>query len=98
MISPVMIVAGVAQLKAKLSEYLARVRAGEDVLITDHGQPVAKIVPAVTDEEHLAELERKGLIRLGTGRLPEGFFDMPRPKVEGPGVVEAVIEERREGW
>ena len=93
-----MIVTGVAQLKAKLSEYLARVRAGEDVLITDHGRPVAKIVPAVTDEEHLAELERKGLIRVGTMRLPEGFFDLPRPTIEGPSLAETVIEERREGW
>ncbi|HEX6710877.1 MAG TPA: type II toxin-antitoxin system prevent-host-death family antitoxin [Rubrobacter sp.] len=33
--------AGVAQLKARLSEYLARVKAGEEVLVTDRGQPVS---------------------------------------------------------
>ena len=36
--------AGVAQLKAGLSRYLERVKAGHEVLVTDRGQPVAKIV------------------------------------------------------
>lgn len=90
-------VVGVAQLKAKLSEYLARVRAGEEILITDHGRPVARIVPATSDEEQLAELERKGLIRVGRMQLSDDFFDGPRPSETDAGVTEALIEERREG-
>jgi prevent-host-death family protein len=95
-----MMVVGVAQLKAKLSEYLARVRAGEDVLITEHGRPVARVVPvaAVDEEDELLELERKGLIRRGTGRIPKEILDTPGPKITGPSLVDAVLEEREEGW
>ena len=88
--------AGIAQLKARLSEYLARVQAGEEVVVTDRGRPVAKLVPAVDADEHLRELERRGLVRIGTGKLPPGFFEMPRP-TPAKSVLEALIEERREG-
>ncbi len=37
--------AGVRELKAKLSEYLERVAAGEVVVVTDRGRPVARLVP-----------------------------------------------------
>jgi len=37
--------AAVSKLKAGLSEYLARVKAGEEVIVTERGKPIAKIVP-----------------------------------------------------
>ncbi len=37
--------AAVAKLKATLSEYLARVKAGEEVIVTERGKPIARIVP-----------------------------------------------------
>lgn len=95
--------AGVAQLKARLSEYLARVRAGEEVLVTDRGQPVARLVPVgpfPDDEAELARLkamEREGLMRLGSGRLPAGFFEKERPADPGGLLREAVLEERERG-
>ena len=96
MVLQVMIVAGVAKVKARLSEYLARVRAGNDVLITEHERPIAKIVPVSSEREELAELERQGLIRVGTMKLPKGFLDLPRPKADAS-VTEALLDERREG-
>jgi len=36
---------GIRELKAKLSEYIRRVQEGESIEITDHGMPVAHIVP-----------------------------------------------------
>jgi prevent-host-death family protein len=95
MISRVMMVAGVAKLKAKLSEYLVRVRAGDDVLITEHGRPIAKIVPVSSAGEELAALEREGLVRAGSMKLPKGFLEAPRPKAAAS-VTEALLEERRE--
>ena len=95
--------AGVAQLKARLSEYLARVRAGEEVLVTDRGRPVARLVPVgylPDDEAELARLkamEREGLMRLGSGRLPAGFFEKERPADPGGLLREAVVEERERG-
>lgn len=92
-----MTTAGVAELKARLSQYLDRVRAGEEIVVTEHGRPVARIVPvALTEDEHLADLERRGLIRIGTGRLPDGFLDAPLPRSRRS-VLEALIEDRREG-
>jgi prevent-host-death family protein len=97
--------AGVAQLKARLSEYLSRVKAGEEVLVTDRGRPVARLVPVgagyVLDNEaelaRLREMEREGLVRLGSGRLPEGFFEKERPADPGGLLREAALEERAEG-
>ena len=37
--------AGVAELKARLSEYLRAVRKGHDVVIMDRDQPIARVVP-----------------------------------------------------
>jgi prevent-host-death family protein len=96
MISRVMIAVGVAKLKAKLSEYLVRVRAGDDVLITEHGRPIAKIVPVSGAGEHLGVLEREGLVRVGSMKLPKGFLDAPRPRAAAS-VTDALLEERREG-
>jgi prevent-host-death family protein len=97
--------AGVAQLKARLSEYLSRVKAGEEVLVTDRGRPIARLVPVgagyVPDDEgelaRLRAMEREGLVRLGSGRLPAGFFEKERPADPGGLLREAALEEREEG-
>src|SRR2546427_4622358 len=89
--------ATVSKLKATLSEHLARVKAGEEVIVTERGKPIAKIVPFGRDHAeipaHLLELARAGLIRLGSGKLPKGFWKMPRPAVPGAAGVKAVLEE-----
>lgn len=36
---------GVRELKAKLSEYIGRASAGETVIVTDRGRPVAQLAP-----------------------------------------------------
>jgi len=38
---------GIRELKSHLSHYLARVREGEELIITDRGEPVARIEPVV---------------------------------------------------
>jgi prevent-host-death family protein len=100
--------AGVAELKARLSEYLAKVRAGEEVLVTDRGRPVARLVPAregmpggeegEVELARLRALERDGLIRLATTELPEDFFEKARPADEEGLLRKAVLEEREEGF
>jgi prevent-host-death family protein len=93
--------APVTELKARLSRYLSRVKAGEEVLVTERGRVVARLSPVAageTGEEGLEELERQGLIRLGTGRLPEGFWKLPRPRDPEASVRRAVAEEREAGW
>ena len=93
--------ATVSKLKATLSAYLAKVKAGEEVIVTERGKPIAKIVPIAHDEgtipAHLQELARAGLVRLGTGKLPPGFWKLPRPKDPKDLAVQALIEDRAEG-
>jgi prevent-host-death family protein len=89
--------AAVARLKAALSEYLARVKAGEEVIVTERGRPIAKIVPLARDDiAGLAELARAGLVRVGSGRLPRAFWRLPRPGPTRGAGVKALIDERRD--
>lgn len=90
-------IAGVAEVKARLSEYLARVRGGEEVLVTDRGRPIARIMPVSADAPHLSELERRGLLRGPTAALPDDFLERPRPALRTGSVLDGLLRERREG-
>lgn len=90
----------VRELKARLSEYLVRVKAGEEVVVTERGRAVAKIVPLLSIEslpDRLAEMASQGLVRLGSGRLPDGFLETPRVQDHEGRVVSALRAERAEG-
>jgi prevent-host-death family protein len=90
----------VSELKATLSEHLARVKAGEEVIVMERGKPIAKIVPlpreASASSPHLMELTRAGLVRLGSGKLPPGFWKMPRHKDRQGATRKALLQERAE--
>ena len=91
----------VSKLKASLSEYLRSVKAGEEVLVTERGRPIAKLTPAASSDmlpDQLVEMEKQGLIKIGSGKLPKGFWDLPRPKDPKGLVVKAVLREREKGW
>jgi prevent-host-death family protein len=91
----------VSKLKASLSEYLRSVKAGEEVLVTERGRPIAKLIPSASSKslpDHLVEMEKQGFVKLGSGKLPKGFWNLPRPKDPKGLVVKAVIREREEGW
>ena len=45
---------GTFEAKNKLSELLDRVEAGEEITITRHGKAVARLVPAVNDNDQRA--------------------------------------------
>jgi prevent-host-death family protein len=97
----------VAALKANLSSYLLRVKAGNEVVITDRGLPVAKIVPLPRCEEDNSRerrLMKAGLLIPAKGKLPAWLLQ-PRTAQSretgkpgaGASVLEALLEERREG-
>lgn len=44
---------GIKQLKNELSEWVRRAAAGEEIVVTDRGQVVARLVPPVTARTHL---------------------------------------------
>ena len=91
----------IGRLKARLSEYLRRAKAGEDVVVTDRGRPVARLVALEGDpalEGRMAELVGAGLARRPAERLYADFLDLPRPPDPEGRSLEAVLEERAEGW
>ena len=85
---------GVRELKDKLSATLARVRRGATVTVTDRNRPVAVIVPArnVGEEELVRTLVKSGRLTWSGGK-PAGLANAPR--VRGPSVADAVVEDRR---
>ena len=92
--------APVSELKARLSEYLNQVKAGMEVLITDRGKPVARLVPIPRSKdlkESLVRMEKQGLIRLGSGKLPKDFWRIDRPDDPRGLVLKALLEEREAG-
>lgn len=92
-----MISVGVRELKNNLSRFLRSVKAGEEVVITDRGKPVARIVRERRErpdsvEEALQCMEAEGLITRATKPLRKNI-PMP-PKVPGKPLSEIVIEDR----
>jgi len=90
--------ATITEAKNGLSALIDRVRAGESVVITDRGVPVARLEPMADypdPEGRIARLERAGIIRRGTGPVSLDALP-PAPKLP-PGVsaLEALLEERR---
>ena len=88
--------ANVAQLKARLSEYLRQVKDGSEVVITERGIPVARLVPLAPDEQRATREER--LIRSGALRPPTAPRQpLGAPKLTrgaGRAVLDALIAER----
>ena len=91
--------ATISHAKNHFSELLARVKRGETVLILERDRPIARIVPVDagerSDDERLAELERRGIIR----RAPRGPLKKLPPPIDWPkgvSVLEALLKEREE--
>ena len=84
---------GIRELKSTLSECVREVRAGRTIVVTDHGQPVARMIPeAVSLRERVAALRKAGAIAWsGRGLRPA----KPAGKVRGtPTVADLVVDNR----
>ena len=90
--------ASVSELKNQISRYLDYVKHGETVLVLDRMVPVAELKPVTgkSSSGKLLALERKGIIRLGSGEIPETFF---KGKLGGKHarILDALLEEREKG-
>lgn len=88
-----MITVGIKALKTHLSEYLVRVRKGESVIITDHGQEIAEIVPISPERQTVQSLMTAGRLKWKGGK-PRGLKGI---KVRGTSVAETVVDDRPPG-
>jgi prevent-host-death family protein len=55
---------GIRELRDRLSGYLERARAGEQIEITDRGRPIAMLVPLPESRATIAELIATGKLSL----------------------------------
>lgn len=89
----------IADAKANLSRHLEYVRRGGRIRILDREAPVADLVPIdeLSDDEWVAELDRRGVVRRGrAGALPRDLI-VPGPADPHGKVLSALLDERRRG-
>ena len=82
---------GIRELRADLSRWVQRVRSGENVVVTDRGKPVARLVP-VDGERKIDQLIREGVV-IPAPRKWRG--PLPKPIEVTGSVSELVLEDRR---
>jgi prevent-host-death family protein len=82
-------------LKNRFDEYLVRVRAGERVVVTVGGKPVAEVTPIdrgrLSTEQALARMAESGLLTRPKGK---GLEDFEPVRVRGRPVSETLLEDR----
>ena len=88
---------GIRNLRLNLSRYLKEVKEGRQLLVTERGKVIARILPVAEDKEErrvLLELANGGYVRLpGQWMKPAGRPE--RIRVKGSPISQAVIEDRR---
>ena len=82
--------AGVRELRDHLSRYLAQVRDGTEIIVTDHGHAIARLVP-LDQPRPLDRLIAEGLVTPAATRK--------RPRTHQPvvarGTVSDLVSEQR---
>ncbi len=92
--------ASISILKAQLSRYLDAVKAGEEIIVTERGRPIARLSMIEHFEDpsgRVAQLVREGRLRPPSHPLPDVFGKSCRlndPQGRG---LDLLLEERREG-
>ena len=87
--------ATVTELRRRPGRVLARVKAGDDLVITLRGTPVARLVGLRRSPAGIDGLVDNGAMKRGTGRLGRDFWDLPRPVDPQGRLLAALLAERR---
>jgi prevent-host-death family protein len=82
---------GIRELRADLSRFIKRVREGEEIVVTDRGKAVARIVP-LDGQRKIDQLIAAGIVK----PAPRPWSgELPKP-IEGAGPLsDIVLEDRR---
>lgn len=91
----------VRELKSRLSEYLRRAAAGEEVIVTSRGKEMARLLAprarrprASIEAELIARFRSFPWVRPGTGKKPA----LPKPLIridEGEKTLAEIVSEQR---
>ncbi len=80
---------GVRELHDRLSQYLDRVEAGSDVVVTRRGRPIARL-SAVVQNDALEELVQRRLVT-----APTASRRSKRPRIKSRGSVSELVRDQR---
>jgi prevent-host-death family protein len=89
--------ASISILKAHLSRYVAAVKSGEEIIVTERGRPVARLCrldPDSAPSGRAATLVREGRMRVPTGVVEDRGRGAEDPKGRS---LRALLEERSKG-
>jgi prevent-host-death family protein len=87
------------ELKTRLSHYLRLVRMGHSIQVTERGEVVAELLPPAhampkgDTQTRLAEMARRGLVRLGAPNDRRVYKLLPR--LTPPGTAKRLLDEER---
>ena len=87
---------GIRDAKMHLSKYLKMVQQGTEVIITDRGRPVGKIIPIHTKDlplkERIKRMEAQGRIEPVSG---DGLKKIPSPIPVLDGIAQKFLQQER---
>jgi prevent-host-death family protein len=92
--------ASIAEVKARLSEYVRQVKAGNEVVVTERGVPVARLTGLEVAERRATRrdrLVRTGVVKAGRGRVRRVLQAAPEGQTGGAEVLAALLADRDEG-
>ena len=84
---------GIRELRQDLSRYLRRVRAGERLIVTEHGRPLAVVSPWAEEGDAVDRLIAGGRARRGSGGL---LAVQPLKRKVSRDASDALAEERED--
>jgi prevent-host-death family protein len=93
----------VEELQASLGRYLDHMNAGEEVVVTDHGRAVARLVPYVQHPTVVTVAADEDLVATqvlcrAQRELPSDFWSQPRVLDPNGLFRRAALEEREQSW
>ena len=85
---------GVRELKNQLSSYLDRVKASEEITVTEHGRAIARLTALAPDVDRRAALIEAGIVR----PAPDNRRRLPSRRVKlTPGdPIEMLVAQQRQ--
>jgi antitoxin (DNA-binding transcriptional repressor) of toxin-antitoxin stability system len=83
----------VSELEHNLGLYLEKVKDGDEIIIEEENQLIARISPFDNEEERLVA---DGLMRLPKNELTEDFWERDAPEIAQEKIVGAIRNERDE--
>lgn len=89
----------IRELNQQTSRVLARVRAGESLEITDHGEPVARLIPVQPGPSVLDRLVREGKAIPPTLPISGALDEVPEIEDRDVSVAAEIVASReQERW